>query len=46
MNIDGGAFLRKKLKTTVANIKKKSSTTDFWLGSKYSSWQYCQKMAI
>ena len=36
-NICGGTFLRKKL-----IFFGKSFTTDFWLGSKYGSWQYCQ----
>ena len=36
-----GHFLRKKLKAK--NCFQKYSTINFWLVSKYDSWQYCQK---
>ena len=46
MNIDGGAFLRKKLKTTVANIQKKALPQTFgWvlntaLGNTVKKWLF------
>ena len=46
MNIDGGAFLRKKLKTTVANIQKKALPQTFgWvlntaLGNTVKKWPF------
>ena len=43
-NIYGGAFLWKKLAAKSPSLfLQKSSTIDFLLGSKYSSWQCFQK---
>ena len=43
-SIYGGAFLQKQL-TAKSHLLffQKSSTIDFWWGSKYRFWQYCQK---
>ena len=39
-----GLFLQKQLTAKSPGLFfQKSSTTDFWLGSKYSSCQYCQR---
>ena len=46
-NIDDGALLRERLTAKSCKLfLLKSSTIDFWLGSKYGSWQYCQKKAV
>ena len=38
------AFLKKKLTAKSRSLfLQKSTTIDFWLGSKYGSWQYCKK---
>ena len=36
--------MRKKLTAKTCQVFfQKNSTIDLWMGSKYGSWQYCQK---
>ena len=41
-----GLFVKKVDSFMSLTIFAKSSPIEFWLGSKYSSWQYCLKKAI